>query len=293
MLGHDGPAGALDEAAAGRVEVVTTPTGLEVIPAALEVELGAEMMAEVDCWHLVQIVEVVVKRTVEVDKPTERVVDPEVTRVEVTGQTVVEEITTTVVRTSDTEALEVTPATLEVTPATLEVVAATLEEAMMLEEAITLEEATTLEEAITLEEATTLEDATTLEVTAATLEVDWIPVHRVQMVDQEVERMVEVEKLTERVVDPEVTRVEVTGQTVVEEITTTVVRISETETGVVEIEDEATKVVVGVNDVEAAGLLEELAMMVVEPATDEVVTTEVEEGEERVVDWTTEEVDGT
>ena len=273
MLGHDGPAGALDEGAAGRVEVVTTPTGLEVIPAALEVELGAEMMAEVDCWHLVQIVEVVVKRTVEVDKPTERVVDPEVTRVEVTGQTVVEEITTTVVRTSDTEALEVTPATLEV-------VAATLEEAMM------------LEEAITLEEATTLEDATTLEVTAATLEVECFPVHRVQMVDQEVERMVEVEKLTERVVDPEVTRVEVTGQTVVEEITTTVVRISETETGVVEIEDDATRVVVGVNDVEAAGLLEELAMMVVEPATDEVVTTGVEEGEEIVVDWTTEEVDG-
>ena len=267
MLGHDGPAGALDEGAAGRVEVVTTPTGLEVIPAALEVELGAEMMAEVDCWHLVQIVEVVVKRTVEVDKPTERVVDPEVTRVEVTGQTVVEEITTTVVRTSETEVLEV--------------VAATLEEAMM------------LEEAITLEEATTLEDATTLEVTAATLEVECFPVHRVQMVDQEVERMVEVEKLTERVVDPEVTRVEVTGQTVVEEITTTVVRISETETGVVEIEDDATRVVVGVNDVEAAGLLEELAMTVVEPATDEVVTTGVEEGEERVVDWTTEEVDGT
>jgi hypothetical protein len=108
-----------------------------------------------------------------------------------------------------------------------------------------------------------------------------------------VERMVEVEKLTERVVDPEVTRVEVTGQTVVEEITTTVVRISETETGVVEIEDDGTRVVVGVNDVEAAGLLGWLEMMVVEPATDEVVTTGVEEGEERVVDWTTEEVDGT
>jgi hypothetical protein len=122
----------------GQGAVVTGPLGVVVV-----VATTADVVARVvedSCSHLVQIVFVVVTRTVDVEADTSMLVVPPVVWVSVTGQTVVVVSTTTVVMTSLTDGDGVD----EVVPATVEVVTA-LETDEALEEDELVEAETTEE----------------------------------------------------------------------------------------------------------------------------------------------------
>jgi hypothetical protein len=113
----------------GQGAEVTGPLGVVLVlvrtPAEVAVEvMGAEVTTLADelpaavsvCWHFVQTVEVLVKRTVEVDWLVTMAVVPALVWVRVTGQTVVEVSITTVVITSLSAGVDVVsvPAAVEV-----------------------------------------------------------------------------------------------------------------------------------------------------------------------------------